>query len=139
MKYLTLVLTTAALLVSGGAFADAEKGKKDFKKCASCHSLEEGKKKIGPTLFKVYGRQAGTMEGFKYSKDMIEAGTKGLKWTPENIVEFMENPKKFLAAYLKKDKARSKMMNKFKKIETRQNIAAYLASLQPDMKKEEKK
>lgn len=139
MKYLTLVLTTAALLASGNAFADPEKGKKDYKKCAACHSLEEGKKKVGPTLFKILGRKAGTMEGFRYSKDMIEAGEKGLIWTPENVIEYLEDPKKYLAAFLKKDKARSKMINKFKKLETRQNIAAYLSSLQPDYKKDDKK
>ena len=139
MKYLTLVLTTAALLASGSAMADPEKGKKDYKKCAACHSLKEGKKKVGPSLFKLFGRQAGTVEGFKYSKDMAEAGTKGLTWTPENLVEYLEDPKKYLAAFLKKDRARSKMLNKFKKLKTRQNIVAYLSSLQPDYKKEEQK
>ncbi len=65
---MALILTTA--LASGSALAegDAAKGKKVFKKCKACHSLQAGKKKIGPDLAELFGRKAGSVDGLKYSK-----------------------------------------------------------------------
>ena len=58
---LTMLVATALLIGAGHAgAADAEAGKKVFNKCAACHSVEPGKNKIGPSLFGVYGRKAGT-------------------------------------------------------------------------------
>jgi cytochrome c len=53
-----------------GAAADVEAGKADFKKCALCHTTEAGKNKIGPSLFGIVGRKAGSVENFNYSEAM---------------------------------------------------------------------
>ena len=53
------------------ASTSAADGGKIFKKCLSCHSIaKEGKNKIGPKLFGVLGRQAGSISDYKYSKAM---------------------------------------------------------------------
>jgi cytochrome c2 len=63
---------------------DAAAGETVFKRCASCHAVgEDAKNKVGPHLNDLFGRQAGTVEGFKYSQPMIDAGAGGLIWTPE--------------------------------------------------------
>ena len=49
---------------------DATKGQKIFKKCAARHSLDAGKRKVGPSLHGVIGRTAGTADGYRYSKAM---------------------------------------------------------------------
>lgn len=94
MRKLVLSLLSVMML-SGPAYAagDAVKGAKVFKKCAACHSPEEGKNKLGPSLFGVVGRHAAAMEGFKYSKAMK---TSGLVWDDENLAHFLKAPKKFL-------------------------------------------
>ncbi len=72
------------------AEADLAKGEKMFKKCKTCHSLEEGKKKIGPSLAGLFGRAAGTVEGYKYSKAMKESG---IVWDEETLDAFLAKPK----------------------------------------------
>ncbi|MDA0260905.1 MAG: c-type cytochrome [Proteobacteria bacterium] len=108
------------------AAGDPVAGEKVFKKCTACHSLDPAKKKIGPTLKGIIGRPAGSIEGFKYSSTYGEAQKKGLIWTGEEIVKYLENPKKYLAAYLGIAKAKSKMTARFKKIADRENVVAYL-------------
>ena len=57
------------------ASTSAADGARVFKKCLSCHSIaREGKNKIGPKLFGVLGRQAGSISDYKYSKAMAAHG-----------------------------------------------------------------
>ena len=113
------------------AEGNPEEGEKNFKKCAVCHSLEEGKKKIGPSLFSLIDRKAGVTKGYKYSPDYVEAGNKELKWNSETLFEYLEDPKKFLAKFLDKEKGKvkSKMPTKYKDEQFRKDIVAYLVSL----------
>ena len=71
------------------AGADLAKGEKLFKRCKTCHSLEEGKKKVGPSLFGLFGRTAGSVEGYKYSKAMKESG---IVWDEEAVYRYFGGP-----------------------------------------------
>jgi cytochrome c len=88
------VIGIAAALGAFGSPAlaegDAAAGEKVFKKCKACHSLEEGKKKVGPSLFGVIGKPAGGVEGFKYSKAMLASG---LTWDDETLAKYLTRPK----------------------------------------------
>ena len=73
------------------ASASVANGEKVFKKCAACHSIAKGKgNKIGPALFGVLGRQAGSLADYKYSKAMIAHGK---PWTFEEMNSFLTKPK----------------------------------------------
>jgi len=73
---------------------DVDAGKKVFRKCKVCHTLEEGgKNKIGPNLYGVVGRDAGTVDGFKYSKAMRECG---IVWNEDTLRAYLTNPRKFI-------------------------------------------
>jgi cytochrome c len=111
MKRTTLfaaALMAAAAAVTGPALADgdADKGAKVFNKCKACHVADEAKNKVGPSLHGVFGRKAGTVEGFKYSDAMKEAD---VVWSEETIAEYVKKPKDFIPgnkmsfAGLKKD------------------------------------
>ena len=126
-----LAAVCAALLVTASAqpaqaAGDAAAGEKVFKKCAVCHSLDPARRKLGPTLRGVVGRAAGSVEGYKYSSSYVEAGGKGLVWTEAEIVEYLANPKKYLAAYLGIKRAKSRMTARFSKLADRENVVAYL-------------
>ena len=77
------------------ASTSAADGAKIFKKnCSQCHSVtKEGKNKIGPKLFAVLGRQAGSISDYKYSKAMAAHGK---KWTVEEMNNFLIKPKAWI-------------------------------------------
>jgi len=76
------------------ASASAADGKKVFKKCAACHSIaKEGGNKIGPALWGVLGRQAGSISDYKYSKAMA---THGKSWSFEEMNGFLIKPRDWI-------------------------------------------
>ncbi len=133
MKYLATTAALLALALPAFAEGDAEKGEKTYKKCKSCHSVTDpsGEKlvkggKVGPNLYGMIGRTAGTYEGFKYSNSLTAAGEAGLVWDEALIAEFVQDPKAFLQARLDDSSAKSKMTFKLKK--GSEDVAAYLAT-----------
>ena len=102
------------------ADADLAKGQKVFKKCAACHTVDEGgKNKVGPNLWNIVNRPIATHEGFSYSEAMAELeGT----WDFERLSAFIADPKdnvpgtKMAFKGVSKDGARA-------------NVLAYLRSL----------
>ncbi len=71
-----------------------DRGEVVFKKCRTCHTLEQdGRHKVGPNLYGMFGATAGTKDGFNFSKTMTESG---LIWNDENVSAYIENPAKFM-------------------------------------------
>jgi len=69
-------------------------GKKVFKKCAACHSITQaGGNKIGPALWGVLGRKAGSISDYKYSKAMVAHGK---PWSFEEMYGFLIKPKEWI-------------------------------------------
>jgi cytochrome c len=95
MKFVTLGLVVSALAVIAPAHAqDVDAGANVFKRCGACHAVGEGaKNKVGPELNDLYGRVAGSLPDYNYSKAMIEAGKNGLVWTPETVGPYLRKPK----------------------------------------------
>lgn len=101
------------------ANADVAKGAKAFSKCKACHKVEDGANATGPHLFGVVGRDVGSVDGFRYSGNLVAVAD---VWTPENLDGFLTNPKSFAPG--------TKMsFSGFKKATDRANIIAYLETL----------
>jgi len=119
MKWLAVMASLSiALALSPAALADgdAAKGEKVFAKCKACHALEAGKNKVGPSLAGLFGRKAGTVEGFKYSDAMVNSG---IVWDEEQLSKYLESPKEFVAG--------NKMaFPGLKKEDDRKDVIAYL-------------
>lgn len=95
----------------------AEDGMKVAKKCAACHSFDEGgKNKVGPPLWGILNRMAGAGEGFKYSAAMKAFGENGGAWDYAALDSFLADPKgkipgiKMSFAGLKKEKDRAAIL-----------------------------
>ena len=110
-------VAVAAMGSSPASAQDAAAGEKVYKKCKACHSLEDGKNKVGPHLAGIVGRAKGSVEGYKYSKAMMEADD--FVWDDANLDAYLKKPKEFLP--------KGKMsFPGLKKDEDRANIIAYL-------------
>jgi len=86
---------TAACLFPGGAAAgptgDAERGAEVYRRCDGCHSLDSSR--VGPAHRTVFGRTAGTLDGFIYSKALKASA---LVWNAETLDAWLANPGKFV-------------------------------------------
>ena len=98
---------------------EVSNGEKQFaRKCSVCHTLvENGKKRAGPTLYKIFGRKAGTLKGYKYSKALIDSD---IIWNEESINRlFDKGPDKVTPG--------TKMpIQRMKKIQDRQDLVMFL-------------
>lgn len=73
------------------ASADAGKGEAVAKKCAACHTFEDGgANKVGPNLYNIVGREKASHEGFAYSDAAKE---KSGEWSYEDLFAFLGDPK----------------------------------------------
>ena len=96
------------------SMGDIDTGKKIFKKCVACHSINVGgKNKIGPALYNVVGRTVGSLSNYKYSKSLASYGK---EWTFEELNGFLIKPTawikgtKMAYAGLKKEKDRASLI-----------------------------
>ena len=100
----TTASTTSAETASGDsevgdimalfASVSASEGAKIFKKCSACHSISQGgANKIGPALWGVLGRKAGSVSDYKYSKAMASYDK---PWSFKEMNGFLIKPKDWI-------------------------------------------
>lgn len=119
--FFSILALTSVIAFTSPALAqgDAANGEKVFNKCKACHTVEEGKNKVGPTLYNVIGRKAGSLEDFRYSSAMKEYGAAGTVWDEETLNAYLEAPKEVVEG--------TKMaFVGLKKPEDRDDVIAYL-------------
>jgi len=139
MKYKLAVLAVLATAASPVfAVGDAVKGEAGFKQCQTCHAVIDdagvvlaGKGKIGPNLYGLFGRQIGSLEGFKYGESIVAVGATGLVWEETNFIAYVQDPAAYLKEALADKGAKSKMAFKVKTPELAADLYAYLAQFSP--------
>ena len=96
------------------AMGDLGHGEKVFKKCSACHMIaSNGKNMIGPNLWSIIGRTAGSIGDYKYSKAMIAYGK---EWTFEEMNNYLIKPQAYVKgtkmafAGLRKEKDRASVI-----------------------------
>ena len=87
-------VTTPPAATKVAELTPMERGARIYKRCQSCHTLEEGgKHRVGPNLWDIYGSKAGSKEGFAYSKAMLASG---VTWDEDSMDQYMTRPKEFM-------------------------------------------
>ncbi len=98
-----LVLTLAATLLWGGVspaeeLGDAARGEAIFARCGQCHDIgSEARNRIGPHLNGLFGRRAGSVEGFDYSPGLVRAQSDGMVWDARTLDAYLENPRSLVS------------------------------------------
>lgn len=104
------------------AQADPAAGEKEAKKCAACHSFDQGgANKVGPNLYGVVGQEKASHAGFSYS-DAMKSFSDPKQWTYESLNKFLLKPTDYIPG--------TKMnFAGLKKAEDRADLIAYLRTL----------
>ena len=96
------------------ALGDLVHGEKVFKKCSACHMIASGgKNMIGPNLWGVIGRTAGSVSDYKYSKAMVAYAK---QWSFEEMNSYLIKPQAYIKgtkmafAGLRKEKDRASVI-----------------------------
>lgn len=91
-----LVVSAVLLAVSPGAVkaGDPRLGEVLFRShCEICHSVDLPQNVFGPHLVGVFGREAGTVAGYRYSYEMRVSG---IVWEEETLDALMVDPQKLI-------------------------------------------
>ncbi len=74
----------------GAAVSAIDAGKAAFASCAVCHNNVQGAgAKMGPNLYGILGKKAGSSEGYSYSAALKASG---IIWTEAELDAFIANP-----------------------------------------------
>jgi cytochrome c2 len=102
------LLAATALVLAASAWAQSSAGVQEVRAdqgqvkdgksffndvCSTCHTDKPNKHKIGPSLFGIVGRHAGSAPGFDYSQAMKGAS---LTWNDETLDHYLADPKNFV-------------------------------------------
>lgn len=118
-RFSSVVATLCALLIMSApalAAGDAAKGKRVFNKCKACHVVDKEKNRVGPHLVGLFGRKAGSLKKFKYSKAMKNSG---IVWDEKTLDAYLKKPRTYV-------KGTRMAFAGLKKAKDRDDIIAYL-------------
>jgi cytochrome c len=117
-----IALVSSATVTASDAIAagNAAKGQSLSNRCTVCHSMTSGGgNRVGPNLFGVVGRKAGTFAGYSYSSAMKNSG---LVWSEDNLAKYLMSPSTIVSG--------TKMsFGGFQQQQQASDVAAYLATL----------
>lgn len=89
MTCIALTMIAMSAMPALAQTGDAAKGKSVFARCALCHDVKPGPRKMGPNLSGLFGRTSGTTAGFAYSPAMQKAK---IRWDAKTLDAFLTKP-----------------------------------------------
>jgi cytochrome c len=106
MTFRTFALPLSALITlsaealgqeTAGRSARPDEGEFVFNNaCRLCHTLKQGDDRLGPNLYKIIGRKAGSLPSYGYSSSMKGAE---LVWDETTLDRFIANPDQVVSGH----------------------------------------
>ena len=126
MLRLVLICAAAAMLAPSARAQDAAAGEKVFAQCRACHQVgPTARNLVGPKLNGLFGRKAGTVDGYNYTDANKNSG---ITWNEAVFAEYIKNPREKIPG--------TKMVYAGLKDEQRiKDLTAYLKQFDPEGKK----
>ena len=122
-KFAAVMLAGFMSLGASSAYAagDAANGATLFKAniCSACHTVKGGASAIGPNLFGVSGRKAGSVAGYAYSPAMKASG---VTWDDDTLAKYLMAPSIII-------RGNKMVFAGIKKQSDADDVVAYLATL----------
>src|SRR5438046_6859672 len=85
-----LAMALAAWFAGIASAANIANGKALFSRCAACHTADKGGPNgLGPNLYGVIGRKAGSKKDFSYSAAMRNSG---IVWSNQKLDAYIAHP-----------------------------------------------
>ena len=94
VKFFVVAGIALAVMMTGRtatADGDAEQGRKAFRQCAACHSVEKGDHRTGPSLANIWGQKAGKIKGFRRYSKVLKGS--GVVWNENTLDQWLADPK----------------------------------------------
>lgn len=123
----TLKMATVLLVLltdTAGAAGNPERGARDFRACAACHSVNAGEHSTGPSLANLWSRKAGTAEGFSGYSEALKGAN--LVWDESSLDKWLNAPQQFIPGT-------SMSFRGIKDAQERADIIAYLKTVSKSM------
>ncbi|MFT3733030.1 MAG: c-type cytochrome [Hyphomicrobium sp.] len=89
VTFAAFIASLSVSAISSAAFADDDPELAFNGHCRECHEFDKGDNRIGPTLYGVVGRKAGTVPGFPYSESLKDSG---ITWNEKILDQWITNP-----------------------------------------------
>ncbi|TYO65907.1 cytochrome c family protein [Bradyrhizobium hipponense] len=89
-RLVVVVLAATALLSPTFAEGDPSRGRREFRACAPCHSLQPDRNMTGPSLAGVWGRKAGSLPSFERYSDALKSS--GIIWDDRSLDGWLTDP-----------------------------------------------
>lgn len=90
----SLLAAVAASPLLAQSAGDPAAGERVFAQCRACHQVgETARNVVGPNLNGLFGRKAGSVEGFNYSPAFKTPAVAEKVWSPENFAVYIRNPR----------------------------------------------
>jgi cytochrome c len=87
------VAAGAGSIVVAGFTGTEAAGARIFAQCRTCHAVDEGVNRVGPSLHGIIGRTAGQVAGYNYSTANKNSGK---VWDNETMFAYLENPRAYI-------------------------------------------
>jgi cytochrome c len=91
VRFAFLTALIAPVMTLPAAAQDLAAGERSWNKCRACHQIGEGAKNIvGPQMNGLFGRVAGSVEGYSYSAANKNSG---ITWDEAVFADYIKDPR----------------------------------------------